>query len=69
MLFIPVMQSWIFCIIPPVFSVTWPFRNHCNMLIWCLNESLKEQQLSEIESSHNIIHYLSKQKLVGNEVN
>ncbi len=29
------MQSWIFSIITPVFSVTWSFRNHLNMLIWC----------------------------------
>jgi len=28
-------QSWIFNIITPVFSVTWSFRNHSNMLIWC----------------------------------
>jgi len=35
MSFIPVMQSWIFNIILPVFSVTWSFRNHCNMLICC----------------------------------
>ncbi len=28
-------QSWIFSIITPVFSVTWSFRNHSNMLIWC----------------------------------
>ncbi len=27
------MQSWIFRIITPVFSVTWSFRNHSNMLI------------------------------------
>ncbi len=26
-------QSWIFIIITPVFSVTWSFRNHSNMLI------------------------------------
>ncbi len=31
MLFISVMQSWIFSI----FSVTWSFRNHSHMLIWC----------------------------------
>ncbi len=29
-----VMQSWIFSIITPIFSVTWSFRNHSNMLIW-----------------------------------
>ncbi len=29
-------QSWIFSIITPVFSVTWSFRNHSNMLICCL---------------------------------
>ncbi len=29
------MQRWIFSIITPVFSVTWSFRNHSNMLIWC----------------------------------
>jgi len=28
----PCDQSWI---ITPVFSVTWPFRNHSNMMIWC----------------------------------
>jgi len=28
-------QSWIFSIITSVFSVTWSFRNHSNMLIWC----------------------------------
>jgi len=28
-------QSWIFSIITPVFSVTWSFRNHSNMLIFC----------------------------------
>jgi len=32
---IPVMQSWISTIITPVFSVTWSFRNHSNMLICC----------------------------------
>jgi len=33
---IPVMQSWIFTIIiTPVFSVSWSFRNHFNMLIRC----------------------------------
>ncbi len=26
------MQSWIFCIISPVFSVTWSFRNLFNKL-------------------------------------
>ncbi len=26
-------QSWIFSIISPVFSVTWSFRNHTNMLV------------------------------------
>jgi len=34
-LFIPVMWSWISSIITPVFSVTWSFRNHSNMLICC----------------------------------
>ncbi len=29
------MQSWIFSIITPVFSVTWSFRYHSNMLICC----------------------------------
>ncbi len=28
-------QSWIFSFITPVFSVTWSFRNHSNMLICC----------------------------------
>jgi len=28
-------QSWIFCIISPVFSVTWSFRNQSNMMICC----------------------------------
>jgi len=27
--------KWIFSIITPVFSVTWSFRNHSNMRIWC----------------------------------
>ncbi len=31
-------QSWIFSIITPVFSVTWSFRNHSNMLI-CAQET------------------------------
>ncbi len=35
-LIIPVMQSWIFSIITPDFSVTRSFRNHSNMLIWLL---------------------------------
>jgi len=35
MLFIPGWQGWIFSIITPVFSVTWPFKNHFIMLIWC----------------------------------
>ncbi len=35
MQFIHVMQNWIFSIITPVFSVTWSFGNHYNMLIWC----------------------------------
>ncbi len=29
------MQIWIFSIITPVFSITWSFRNHSNMLICC----------------------------------
>ncbi len=41
---IPVMKSWIFSIIIPVFSVTWSFRNHFNMLICC---------------SRNISHYIT----------
>jgi len=28
------MQSWVFSIITPVFSVTWSFRNHSDMLIF-----------------------------------
>ncbi len=35
MWFISVMHSWIFRIITPVFSVTWSFRNHSNMMICC----------------------------------
>jgi len=35
MSFIPVIQSWIFSIITPGFSVTWSFRNHSNMMICC----------------------------------
>jgi len=31
----PCDQSWIFSTITPVFSVTWFFRNHYNMLICC----------------------------------
>ncbi len=34
-IFFSVMQSWIFSIITLVFSVTWSFRNHSNMLICC----------------------------------
>ncbi len=33
MLFIPVMQSWIFSIITPVFSVTLSFRNNTDILV------------------------------------
>ncbi len=33
--FIPVMQSWNFSIVSQVFSVTWSFRNHSNMMICC----------------------------------
>ncbi len=29
------MQSWIFSIISPVFSLTWSFRNHYDMLVSC----------------------------------
>ncbi len=32
-LYISVTQSWIFSIINSVFSVTWSFRNHSNMLL------------------------------------
>ncbi len=35
MSFISVMQSWIFSIINPVFSVTWLVRNPSNMMICC----------------------------------
>ncbi len=35
MLFIPVMQSWIFSIITPVFSVTLSFRNNTDILVCC----------------------------------
>ncbi len=35
MQFITLMQSWIFSIITPVFSVTWSFRNHYNMMNCC----------------------------------
>ncbi len=31
----PTIQSWIFSIITPVFSVTWSFRNHSTMQICC----------------------------------
>jgi len=31
-----VMESCIFSIITPVISVMWSFRNHSNMIIWCL---------------------------------
>ncbi len=35
--FISVIKAdWIFSIISPVFSVTWSFRNHSNILMWCL---------------------------------
>jgi len=33
------MQIWIFSIITSVFSVTWSFRNHSNMLICSRNVS------------------------------
>ncbi len=29
------LQSWVLSIITRVFSVTWSFRDHSNMLIWC----------------------------------
>ncbi len=32
---IEVMQNCIFSIITPIFSVTWSFRNHYNMMIYC----------------------------------
>jgi len=32
MSFIPVMER--FSIIPPVFSLTWSFRNYSDMMIW-----------------------------------
>ncbi len=31
-----IKADWIFSIISPVFSVTWSFRNHSNILMWCL---------------------------------
>ncbi len=31
------IQSWIFSIVTPIFSVTGSFRNHSNMLIWLRN--------------------------------
>ncbi len=35
MLFISVMQSWIFSIITPVFSATLSFRNNSDILVCC----------------------------------
>ncbi len=54
------MQSWIFSIIIPVFSVTWSFRNHYNMLICCSRKNshyykcwkLFFRILSLIENAH-----------------
>ncbi len=36
-IFILVMQSWILSIITPAFSVTWSFRNDCNIQIFLLS--------------------------------
>ncbi len=37
-----VLQSWIFSIITPVFSVTRSFRNHSKILIWCFRNILSK---------------------------
>ncbi len=36
-------QSWFFSSQYAVFSVTWSFRNHSDMLIWCLGNILSYQ--------------------------
>ncbi len=48
MSFIPVMQSWIFNIITPVFSVTRSLRTHSNILIWWILSILKTIELVHI---------------------
>ncbi len=48
MYFISVMQSWIFSIIIPVFSVTWSFRNHSNMLICCSRHNSSYQYWKQL---------------------
>ncbi len=39
------MQIWIFSIITQVFSVTWSFRNHSNILIWAKKKKYYYQML------------------------
>jgi len=52
-----VMQSWIFSIITPVFSVTWSFRNYFNMLMWCSrNISYLHFLEQQTEIFYNIIN-------------
>ncbi len=49
-------QSWIFSIITPVFSVTWSFRNHSNILIYSRNSG-NCNTLLRIESPNELIMY------------
>ncbi len=46
-------QSWIFSIITPVFSVTWSFRNHSNMLIFC-----SRNIINNIERSPSALYFV-----------
>ncbi len=67
------MQTWIFSIITPVFSVTWSFRNHSDMLIyyecvkllccfnivfWSMWYFLMNTKLKEIFSNNISLYYV-----------
>jgi len=56
-------QSWFFSIITPVFSVTWSFRNHSNMMICCSrNISLYYQCWKQLLKG--LVHFWKKLLLI-----
>ncbi len=52
------MPSWIFSIITPVFSVTWSFRNHSDMLICCSRNMIPDSLIINVLMSYliNLMH-------------
>ncbi len=60
------IQCWIISIITPVFSVTWSFRNHSNMLI-CCSRSIYDYYQCWKQFLWKLIHY-SQLHSFGNDL-